>query len=83
MMNSQDVQNQFQQMRQIAQQKGISGVAYIDVYPASGFLRFKLKVSSREQRTEMISNFALALEIMSQGFNLETKKIINKEADNG
>ena len=85
MMNSQDVQNQFQQMRQIAQQKGISGVAYIDVYPASGFLRFKLKVSSREQRTEMISNFALALEMMSQGFNLQvnTRTNTNEEDKNG
>jgi len=83
MMNNQDMQSQFQQMRQMAQQKGISGVAYIDVYPASGFLRFKLKVASEEQRTEMISNFALALEMMSQAFNLKTNKIINEEADNG
>jgi hypothetical protein len=82
-MNNQDMQNQFQQMRQIAQQRGIGGKAYIDAYPASGFIRFKLKVASPEQRAEIISNFALALEIMSQGFNLETKKIINKEADNG
>jgi hypothetical protein len=84
-MNDQDVQNQFQQMRQISQQRGISGAAYIDIYPASGFLRFKLKVSSPEQRAEMISNFALALEMMSQGFNLKvnTRTNTNEEDNNG
>ena len=85
MMNNQDMQSQFQQMRQMAQQKGISGVAYIDVYPTNGFLRFKLKVASEEQRTEMISNFALALEMMSQGFNLQvnTRTNTNEEDKNG
>ena len=69
-MKNQDKQNQFQQLRQMAQQKGISGSVYIDIYPASGYLRFKLNVASKEQRTEMISNFALSLQMMSQGFNL-------------
>ncbi|MFC1929506.1 hypothetical protein ACFLW6_01365 [Chloroflexota bacterium] len=85
MMNNQDMQNQFQIVRQMAQQKGISGVAYIDVHPTSGFLRFKLKVAALEQRAEMISNFALMLEMMSQAFNLQvnTRTKTDEEANNG
>ena len=50
--------------------------------PASGSLRLKLKVTPPERRVELIVNLALMLEMISQGFNLQTKKIINKEADN-
>jgi hypothetical protein len=82
-MNNQDMQNQVNMVRQVAQQQGVSGVAYIDVYPSSGSLKVKMKVSPPEKRAEMITNFALALEMMSQAFNLQTKKIINEEADNG
>ncbi len=73
MMNNQDMQNQIQAFRQMAQEKGISGAAYIDIDPAGGFLRIKLKMASREQRADMISNLALALQMMSQGFNLQVK----------
>ena len=81
--NNQDMQNQFEAFREIAQQQGMGGVAYIDVYPASGSMRIKLKVAPPERRAEMIANFALALEMMSQAFNLKTNKIINEEDNNG
>jgi len=82
-MDNQNMQNQVEAFRQMAQQRGMAGVAYIDAYPASGSLRFKLKVAPPERRAEMIVNFALALEMMSQAFNLQTNKIINEEADSG
>ncbi|MFC1929466.1 hypothetical protein ACFLW6_01165 [Chloroflexota bacterium] len=82
-MGNQEMQNQVDMFRQMAQQQGVSGIAYIDVYPASGSMRFKLKVTPPERRAEMVANFALVLEMMSQAFNLQTKKIINEEADNG
>jgi hypothetical protein len=82
-MDNQQMQNQVDMFRQMSQQQGVSGIAYIDVYPASGSLRYKLKVTPPERRAEMIANISLVLEMMSQAFNLQTKKIINKEADNG
>jgi len=82
-MDNQQMQNQVDMFRQMSQQQGVSGVAYIDVYPASGSLRYKLKVTPPERRAEMIANLSLILEMMSQAFNLQVKKIINKEADNG
>ncbi len=82
-MSGQNMQNQFDAFRQAAQQQGMSGAAYIDVHPAGGSIRFKLKVTPPERRAEMITNFALALEMMSQAFNLETNKIINEETSNG
>ncbi|MBI2851161.1 MAG: hypothetical protein HYX80_09020 [Chloroflexi bacterium] len=82
-MDNQQMQNQVDMFRQMSQQQGVSGIAYIDVYPASGSLRYKMKVTPPERRAEMIASFALILEMMSQAFNLQTKKIINKEADNG
>jgi len=82
-MDNQQMQNQVDMVRQMAQQQGVSGLSYIDIYPSSGSLRVKLKVSPPEKRAEMITNLALALEMMSQAFNLQTKKIINEEVDNG
>jgi len=82
-MDNQQMQNHVDMFRQMSKQQGVSGVAYIDVYPASGSLRYKLKVTPPERRAEMIANISLVLEMMSQAFNLQTKKIINKEADNG
>jgi hypothetical protein len=82
-MDNQQMQNQVEMFRQMSQQQGVSGVAYIDVYPASGLLRYKLKVTPPERRAEMIGNISLILEMMSQAFNLQVKKIINEEANNG
>ena len=83
MMNNRDMQSQVEMVRQVAQQQGVSGVSYIDVYPSNGSLRVKIKVSPPEKRAEMITNFAAALEMVSQAFNLQTKKIINEEVNNG
>ena len=82
-MDNQQMQNQVEMFRQMSQRQGVSGVAYIDVYPASGSLRYKLKVTPPERRAEMIANFSLILELLSQAFNLQTKKIINEEENNG
>jgi len=40
-MDNQQMQNQVDMFRQMSQQQGVSGVAYIDVYPTSGSLRYK------------------------------------------
>lgn len=81
MTNNQDMQNQLQAVQQMAQQKGITGVAYIDVDPAAGFLRLKLRVVSPEQRAELTTNFALALEMMSKGFNLQVTTCRRKKEE--
>jgi len=69
--------------RQMSQRQGVSGVAYIVVYPASGSLRYKLTVTPPERRAEMIGNISIILEMMSQAFNLQVKKITNEEENNG
>jgi len=62
-MNNQAFDNQLQMFGQMAQQNGISGAAYIDVDPASGTLRIKLKVTPAEEQAKLISAFAY---VMSQ-----------------
>jgi hypothetical protein len=79
-MDKQDIQNQFELAKQIAQQKGISGVAYIDFNPANGFLRLKLKVTPPEQQSMLTSSFAQVLAQVSQMFGLQVK---SHEDDSG
>jgi len=71
MTNNQPFDNQFQMFRQMAQQNGISGAAYIDVDPASGSLRMKLKVTPVEEQAKLIAAFAYVLTQVSQGFCLQ------------
>ena len=72
-MNNQNIQNQFELAKQMAQQSGIKGTAYIDLKPASGFLRLKLKVTPPEQQSMLISGFAQVLVQGSQLFSLQVK----------
>jgi hypothetical protein len=72
-MTNQNFQDQFELAKQMAQQKGISGVAYIDFDPANGFLRLKLKVTPPEYQSGLTSNFAQALGQISQMFGLQVK----------
>jgi len=72
-MNNQNIQNQFELFKGMAQQQGISGVAYIDYNPANGFLRLKLKVTPPEYQSMMTSNFVSALAQCSQMFGLQVK----------
>ena len=72
-MNNQNIQNQFELFKGMAQQQGISGVAYIDYNPANGFLRLKLKVTPTEFQSMLISNFVNALVQGSQMFGLQVK----------
>ncbi len=85
MMNNQSFDNQFQMFRQMAQQNGVSGVAYIDVDPASGSLRMKLKVTPAEEQARLISAFAYVLAQVSQGlgFQVNTRGKKNEGASNG
>ena len=85
MMNNQAFDSQFQMFRQMAQQNGISGAAYIDVDPASGSLRMKLKVTPAEEQAKLISAFAYILTQVSQGFGLQvnTRGKKNEEVNNG
>ena len=72
-MNNQNIQNQFELFKGMAQQQGISGVAYIDYNPANGFLRLKLKVTPLEYQSILTSNFVNALAQFSQMFGLQVK----------
>ncbi len=72
-MTNQNFQDQFDLAKQMAQQKGISGVAYIDFDPANGFLRLKLKVTPPEYQSMLTSNFVNALVQGSQMFGLQVK----------
>ena len=72
MINS-NFQQQVEATKQVAQQKGISGVAYIDFNPAKGFLRLKLKVTPPEFQSTLTSSFVNALVQGSQMFGLQTK----------
>ena len=85
MMNNQAFDSQFQMFRQMAQQNGISGAAYIDVDPASGSLRIKLKVAPAEEQARLISAIAYVLAQVSQGFGLQvnTRGKKNEEDSNG
>jgi hypothetical protein len=72
-MNNQNIQNQFELFKGMAQQKGISGVAYIDFNPTDGFLRLKLKVTPPEYQSMLTSTFANALAQFSQMSGLQVK----------
>jgi lactam utilization protein B len=72
-MDNQNIQNQFELFKNMAQQKGISGVAYVDFNPADGFLRLKLKVTPPEYQSMLTSNFVNALAQFSQMFGLQVK----------
>ena len=72
-MNYHNIQDQSELFKRMSQQKGISGVAYIDFNPASGFLRLKLKVTPPEYQNMLTSNFVSALAQFSQMFGLQVK----------
>ena len=72
-MNNQNIQDQSELFKRMSQQKGISGVAYIDFNPAKGFLRLKLKVTPPEFQSMLTSNFVNALVQGSQMFGLQIK----------
>jgi hypothetical protein len=72
-MTNSNFQQQVEATKQVALQKGISGVAYIDFNPAKGFLRLKLKVTPPEFQSMLISNFVNALVQGSQMFGLQIK----------
>jgi len=72
-MNNQNFQDQSELLKRTAKQSGISGVAYIDFDPASGFLRLKLKVTPPEYQSMLTSNFVNALVQGSQMFGLQVK----------
>lgn len=84
-MNNQPLDNQFQMLGQMAQQSGITGAAYIDVDPADGTLRMKLKVTPAEEQAKLISAFAYVLSQVSQGFGFQvnTRDKKNEEVNNG
>ena len=85
MMNNQPFDNQLQMFGQMARQNGVSGAAYIDVDPASGSLRMKLKVTPAEEQSRLISAIAYVLVQVSQGFGLQvnTRGKKNEEVNNG
>ena len=72
-MSNDSFENQFELAKQMAQQSGIKGTAYIDLKPASGFLRLKLKVTPIERQSMLISGFAQVLVQGSQMFGLQVK----------
>ena len=66
-------ENQFELFKQMAQQSGISGIAYIEYNPAEGFLRIKLKVMPPERQDMLTSSFAQVLAQVIQMFGLQVK----------
>jgi hypothetical protein len=65
--------NQFELFKQMAQQMGISGAAYIDFNPADGFIRLKLSVTPPDRRATLTSNLAHVLVQVIQMFGLQVK----------
>ena len=63
----------------------LAGQLYIDVDPASGSLRMKLKVTPTEEQSKLISAIAYVLVQVSQGFGLQvnTRSKKNEEVNNG
>ena len=72
-MTNQSFENQFQLFKQMAQQSGISGTAYIDFNPATGFIRLKLKVTPSERQGMLTSSFAQVLVQVIQMFGLQVR----------
>ncbi len=84
MMNNQEMQRQFQAVKQMAGQSGISGVVYLDVDPAKGSLRMKFKVTPAEEQNKLVNSLAYVINQMSQAFGLQviTREAKNEEANN-
>ena len=80
-MTNPNFQDQSELFKKMSQQKGISGIAYIDSNPANGFLRLKLKVTPPEYQSVLTSNFAQALGQISQMFSLQVKIHQSKERE--
>ena len=60
-------------------------MVYIDVDPAKGFLRVKLKVTPLEERDSLTSGLGMMVEMMAKGLGLQVNKTegISEEASNG
>jgi len=72
-MDDQDIQNQFDMAKQMAQQIDVQGTIYIDFNPKAGFLRLKIVAKPPEQQSSLISTFAEVLAQGSQMFGLQVK----------
>ncbi|MDD5510180.1 MAG: hypothetical protein PHI12_05170 [Dehalococcoidales bacterium] len=78
-MINQQFGNQMESFKQMAQQSGVSGIAYIDSNPAEGFLRIKLTVTPAASQVQMIGSFATVLAQVSQMFGLQVKMRQNED----
>jgi len=74
MMNNPAFDQQMQPFRQMAQEKGITGSVYLDIDPASGFFRVKLKVTPLEERANLTSGLGMMVEMMASGLGLQVNK---------
>jgi hypothetical protein len=74
MMNNPGLDQQMQPFRQMAQEKGIAGSVYIDIDPASGFFRVKLKVTPLQERANLTSGLGMVVEMMANGLGLQVNK---------
>ena len=84
-MVNQNIQNQFELARQMAQQSGLRGTIYVDFNPDSGFLRLKLKVTPSERQSMLTSSFAQVIAQASEMFGIQVKihQHNSGEADDG
>ena len=78
-MTNQSLGNQMESFKHMAQQSGVSGLAYIDSNPAEGFLRVKLTVTPVESQIQMISTFANVMAQVGQMFGLQVKMLQNED----
>jgi hypothetical protein len=84
-MVNQNIQNQFELAKQMAQQSGLRGTIYVDFNPDSGFLRLKLKVTPSERQSMLTSSFAQVIAQASEMFGIQVKihQRNSGEADDG
>ncbi len=85
MMNNPSFDQQMQPFRQMAQEKGITGSVFIDIDPAGGFFRVKLKVTPLEERANLTSGLGMVVEMMANGLGLQVNKAEgnSREVNNG
>jgi len=85
MMDNQEMQRQFQAAKQMAGQRGISGVVYLDVDQDKGSFRMKFKVTPAEEQSKLVSGLAYVIAQMSQAFGLQvnTREAKTEEVNNG
>lgn len=73
---------QMEQFRQQWANAGFSGMAILDVHPATGIIRIKLNVPP-ERLEQFVANYTNILKMSLNAMNIEVKTHIAKEVKSG